>query len=111
MRKAIRNNRNTVKSMIEQMKASIEMASLTADMYQDLSMSISGIMTKMNEKREKKKTKQAKGGASMTSASNRGMDMVKGILTQNGVSVPPSVPPKPSSPASNSGDSGLDGLL
>ena len=111
MRKAIRNNRNTVKSMIEQMKASIEMASLTADMYQDLSMSISGIMTKMNEKREKKKTKQAKGGASMTSASNRGMDMVKGILTQNGVSVPPSVPPKPSSLASNSGDSGLDGLL
>lgn len=113
MRKAMHQNRNTVKSMIEQMKASIEMASLTADMYQDLSLSISGIMVKMNDKREKKKAaSQAKGGAAVMSASNRGMDMVRDMLTKQGVSTPPPKPASaPSAPPTQGGDSGLDGVL
>ena len=115
MRKAIKNNRNTVKSMIEQMKGSIEMASLTAEMYQDLSVSISGIMSKMNDKNEKKKAKAAKNQAGSPGyASNRGLDMVRGKLSQQGVSVPPPAPKPaeaPTTPPPTSGDSGLDGLL
>ena len=116
MRKAMRNNRKTVKNMIEQMKTSIQMASLTAGMYEDLSASISGIMEKMNGKREKAKAKKAKSksGAAMSSASNRGLDMVKNLMAEKGVSAPtpPPAPAAPSAPSSGTpGDSGLDGLL
>ena len=112
MRKAMRNNRKTVVSMIEQMKMSIEMASMTAGMYEGLSTSISGILEKMNTKRTKQNAKKKAGGASMSSASSRGLGMVKGILNDKGISTPstPSSSSFGSSPSS-SGDSGLDGIL
>ena len=118
MMRALRNNRNTVKNMIMQMKTSIEMASLTADMYQDLSLSISKIITKMNGKREKKKKRQGALGSSsanMSSASARGMDMVKNLVSGGSASAA-SAPAAPSAPAasaapSSSVDSGLDGVL
>lgn len=111
MRKAMRNNRKTVVSMIEQMKMSIEMASMTAGMYEGLSTSISGILEKMNGKRAKKNAKKKKDGASMSSASSRGLGMVKGILNEKGVSTPPSPAAATSAPAPSTGDSGLDDIL
>ena len=117
MRKAIANNKRTVKRMIEQMKTSIQMASLTAGMYADLSVSISGIMDKMNIKREKAKAKQsAKGGSTTSSASARGMSMVRemvaGKQSASAASAPSTPPPATSSaPAPTGKDTGLDGLL
>ena len=107
MRRAIRNNKNTVKNMIEQMKTSIQMASLTADMYQDLSVSITGVMNKLNNKREKKKTKNV---TASTASSQRGMDMVRGIASKNGTPASAPSAPRPSAPPTG-GDSGLDGVL
>lgn len=119
MRRALRNNRNTVKNMIMQMKTSIEMASLTADMYQNLSFSISKIITKMNGKRERNKKRQSALGsnsANMSSASARGMDMVKNIVSGGSAqpsAAAPTAPTAPAAPAapSSSVDSGLDGVL
>ena len=112
MRQAMRNNRKTVISMIEQMKMSIEMASMTAGMYEGLSTSISGILEKMNSKRSKKRTKKKADGASMSSASSRGLGMVKGILNDKGVATPTAAPSSFSAaPSSSTGDSGLDGIL
>ena len=118
MMRALRKNRNTVKNMIMQMKTSIEMASLTADMYQNLSFSISKIITKMNGKREKNKKRQnalGSNSANMSSASARGMDMVKNIVGGGSAQAPaaPSAPVAPAAPAapSSSVDSGLDGVL
>ena len=118
MMRALRKNRNTVKNMIMQMKTSIEMASLTADMYQNLSFSISKIITKMNGKREKNKKRQnalGSNSANMSSASARGMDMVKNIVGGGAAQAPaaPSAPAAPAAPAapSSSVDSGLDGVL
>ena len=111
MWRAIRNNKRTVKNMIGQMKTSIQMASLTADMYQDLSLSITRVMNKLNGKREKKKSKAA---TPAMGTSQRGLDMVRGIATQNGSasSSPRPSAPRPAAPApSNGGDSGLDGVL
>lgn len=111
MRKAMRNNRKTVISMIQQMKMSIEMASLTAGMYEGLSTSISGILEKMNSKRSKKRDKQKANGASMSSASSRGMGMVKGILNEKGVATPAAASATSTAPSSATGDSGLDDIL
>ena len=117
MHKAVFNNRRTVKRMIEQMKTSIQMASLTAGMYADLSVSISGIMEKMNIKREKVNQKKKATGTSMTSSSGRGMSMVKSIVSGQSAAEAAAAPaPKPAqSPSASSapagGDSGLDGLL
>lgn len=112
MRQAMRNNRKTVISMIEQMKMSIEMASMTAGMYEGLSTSISGILEKMNSKRSKKRTKKKADAASMSSASSRGLGMVKGILNDKGVATPAAAPSSFSAASSSStGDSGLDGIL
>ena len=109
MRKAMKNNRATVKNMIEQMKASIEMASMTAGMYEGLSDSISGLLDKMNNKRSKKKKKNATATAA---PAGKGLDMVKGILSEQGVAVPASpAAAAPSYPTNSSGDSGLDGVL
>ena len=109
MRKAMRNNRNTVQSMIQQMKVSIEMATETAGMYEGLSASISGIMEKMNAKKTKKNAKKKPGTVDVSSG--RGMGMVKGILSEQGRPVSASASPAPSYPKDSSGDSGLDGVL
>ena len=108
MRKAMRNNRATVKNMIDQMKTSIEMATMTAGMYEGLSESIAGILDKMNNKKKKKK----QNAPSATAPAGKGLDMVKGILSEQGVAVP-STPAAPAASysASSSGDSGLDGVL
>ena len=118
MHKAVANNRRTVKNMIEQMKTSIQMASLTAGMYSDLSVSISGIMEKMNIKKEKSQQKQKKVSTSSTASSGRGMSMVREMVSGNQSSAdtkptpPPSAPSAPSAPSTpSSKDSGLDGLL
>ena len=112
MRRAIRHNKNTVKNMIEQMKTSIQMASLTADMYQDLSVSITGVMNKLNNKREKKKSKTP---TPAMGTSQRGMDMVRNLAAGGGAtSAKPSAAPaapRPATPPPSSGDSGLDGVL
>lgn len=116
MKKAMAQNRKTVKSMLDQMKISIEMAAETAGMYEQMSGSISGIMNKMNMKREKSRAKNAQSQVS-TSASGRGMDMVRGILNGQGGSAGGSsggsYTPPPSAPKSapSGGDTGLDGLL
>lgn len=117
MKKAMAQNRKTVKSMLDQMKMSIEMAAETAGMYEKMSGSISGIMDKMNMKREKSRAKNAKNPTPSTSASGRGMDMVRGILDGQGGQggqgagrgsyTPPAAPKS----APTGGDSGLDGLL
>lgn len=117
MRKAMAQNRKTVKSMLDQMKISIEMAAETAGMYEKMSGSISGIMNKMNMKREKSRAKNAQNTSASTSASGRGMDMVRGILNGQGGSAGGSTggsyTPPPSAPKSapSGGDTGLDGLL
>ena len=65
----------------------------------------------MNGKRAKKNAKKKKDGASMSSASSRGLGMVKGILNEKGVSTPPSPAAATSAPAPSTGDSGLDDIL
>ena len=115
-RRAIRNNRNTVKNMLYQMESSIRMASLTAGMYEDMSSSISKIMNKMNMKREKAKKKKD-GQPAMTSSDGRGMDMVRSLMANNGTAAPAPKPasakapdaPKPSTPPGT--DTGLDGII
>ncbi len=112
LRKAVRNNKNTVKNMIRQMKVSIDMAAITAGMYEGLSESISGIMEKMNAKRIKRRSSKKKkvGIESTNAASGRGMNMVKSIL--NGGAGENTEQFTPSSPSNAStGDSGLDGLI
>lgn len=106
IRKAIRTNKNTVKNMLYQMQSSIQMASLTAGMYEDMSVSISKIMNKMNMKKEKAKTKKPQ--TSISANSGRGMDMVKNIMSKNGQAAPAL---KPAAPTPSNGDSGLDGVL
>jgi len=111
MWRAIRNNKRTVKNMIGQMKTSIQMASLTADMYQGLSLSITRVMNKLNNKREKKKSKTP---TPAMGTPQRGMDMVRGLASsKNGTSSssPKPTVPKPSTPPPANGDSGLDGVL
>ena len=112
-RRAIRQNRNTVKNMLYQMESSIKMASLTAGMYEDMSVSISGIMNKMNMKREKAKKKKEANGTAVSPSNGRGMDMVRSIMANNGTSAPAPSSPKPSSSPStpSGGDSGLDGII
>ena len=119
MYKAILGNRRTVKRMINQMKTSIQMASITAGMYADLSVSISGIMDKMNMKREKKNSKKKATPASTASA-GRGLNMVRDMVSGNQASAAsssssaPTTPPPSAAPSNTSakgGDSGLDGLL
>ena len=95
------------------MESSIKMASLTAGMYEDMSVSISGIMNKMNMKREKAKKKKEANGTAVSPSNGRGMDMVRNIMANNGTSAPASPSaPKPSSPSAPAGgDSGLDGII
>ena len=107
MYRAIRHNKNTVKNMIGQMKTSIQMASLTADMYQDLSVSITGVMNKLNFKREKKKSKTP---TPAMGTSQRGMDMVRSMASKGG-STGGAAPSAPRPASSSGGDSGLDGVL
>lgn len=97
MWKAVRNTKKTVKSLMFSMKTSMEMAAITVGMYEDLSYSMSSMMARMNGRRLKNKEKQAKSAAngSMSSASSRGMDMIRKILEEQGKTSPdPTTPPR-----------------
>ena len=109
MYKATISNRIMVKRTIDQMKNSIQMASITAGMYADLSVSISGIMEKMNMKKEKKAAKNK--GTTTSTPAGRGLDMVRGMVGNKGATAPSAPTPPPAAAAPTSGDSGLDGLL
>lgn len=109
MYKATISNRIMVKRTIDQMKNSIQMASITAGMYADLSVSISGIMEKMNMKKEKKAAKSK--GTTTSTPAGRGLDMVRGMVGNKGAAAPSAPTPPPAAAAPASGDSGLDGLL
>ncbi len=114
IRRAMSNNKKTVKNMIAQMKSSIQMASLTAGMYEGLSDSIADLMNSMNAKRAKKRAKSEKkaGDKAPATTSGRGMDMIKGILGEQGAAVPQTSPTRPApTPKAPDGDSGLDGVL
>ena len=114
-RKALRNNRKTVKAMVSQMMVSIEMASLTAGMYEGLSVSIAGMMDKMNGKRAKEKAKAQKKageGGSASMGNGRGLDLVKKKITEQGGSVAPSAPAGGAAPSAPAGGStGIDDIL
>lgn len=117
-KKAMYNNRKTVKALVRQMQSSIDLAAQTTDMYERLSEDISLMMERMNAKRVKRRAKRAKksgSSGSMTSASGKGMEMVKGILRDRGVTVPttPTTPAAPTAPTGGTapaGDSGIDDL-
>lgn len=114
-RKALRNNRKTVKAMVSQMMVSIEMASLTAGMYEGLSVSIASMMDKMNGKRAKEKAKAQKKageGGSASMGNGRGLDLVKKKITEQGGSVAPSAPAGGAAPSAPAGGStGIDDIL
>ena len=115
-RVAMRNNRKTVKALVRQMASCIDLVAQTTGMYEELSESISAMMERMNAKRLKRRAKKAKkagASGSMTSASGKGMEMVKGILRDRGVKTPPA-PATPSTPTDGSGSTkgtGVDDIV
>lgn len=113
-RKALRNNRRTVKAMVDQMMVSIEMASLTAGMYEGLSVSIASMMDKMNGKRAKQKAKAEKKageGGSNSMGNGRGLDLVKKKITEQGGTVSPSSGSSSAPSAPAGGSTGIDDIL